>query len=216
MIEEIVNEIVKMSGKYSGYEIFSDWIKATAISISNTTDIFHGKVWEQRERQYMEIAKKHGNESMFRFCEMNEMLVRTLEEDMQDALGAIYMAAGLGSKQTGQFFTPFHISKLVAGMIPRDISPKKPLILNEPSAGGGGMIIAAAKELASRGINYQKCMKVVAQDLDWKGVYMTYIQISFLGIKGIVVQGDSLNEPFTREYQKERVLYTPTQKGMLI
>ncbi len=216
MIEEIVNEIVRMSGKYSGYEIFSDWIKATAISISNTTDLFHGDIWVRREQEYLEIVKKHGSENMLHFSEMYEMLVQTLGEDMQDVLGIIYMSAGLGSKQTGQFFTPFHISRLTAEMIPEDISPKNPLILKEPSAGSGGMIIAAAKELAKRGVNYQKCMKVVAQDLDWKGVYMTYVQMSLLGIKGIVVQGDSLEEPYTRSYPKERILYTPAQKGMIM
>ena len=28
-------------------------------------------------------------------------------------------------------------------------------------------MIAAARALKERGINYQNCMKVVAQDLDW-------------------------------------------------
>ena len=77
------------------------------------------------------------------------------------------------------------------------------------------MIIAAAEILRKRGLNHQRCMEVVAQDLDWKGVYMTYLQLSLLGIK---VQGNTLSEPFTdlRSYPKERVLLTPAQKGMLI
>ena len=88
---------------------------------------------------------------------------------------------------------------------------------NEPSTGGGGMIIAAVKVLKDRGINPQYCMDVVARDLDWKGVYMTYVQLSLLGIKATVVQGDSLGEPFIdpRKYSPERVLYTPARKGMI-
>lgn len=55
---EIPDMIHKLSGTYSEYEIFSDWVKSYALSISNTTDIIHGKVWEDRERQYMELVKK--------------------------------------------------------------------------------------------------------------------------------------------------------------
>ena len=69
--------------------------------------------------------------------------------------------------------------------------------------------------MKERGINPQTCLKVVAQDLDWKGVYMTYLQLSVLGIKAIVVQGDTLQDPFTdlAHYPTERVLLTPAQKG---
>jgi hypothetical protein len=218
MIQKIAKEIESLSGKYSGYEIFSDWIKTLAISISNSSDLIHGKVWQERERQYMEIVQRQGQENIRHFCKMSAMLAETLE-DPQDVLGAVYMAAGLGSKQTGQFFTPFHLSILDAQLaVPEDVSPEKPILINEPSTGGGGMIIAVVKTLLERGINPQKCMDVVAQDLDWKGVYMTYIQLSLLGIKATVVQGDTLCEPFVNEktYPPERVLYTPARKGLLM
>lgn len=79
------------------------------------------------------------------------------------------------------------------------------------------MIIAAVRVLKERGVNPQRCMKVVAQDLDWKGVYMTYLQLSILGIKATVVQGDTLTEPYTgKGYPPERVLRTPAEKGVLL
>lgn len=80
------------------------------------------------------------------------------------------------------------------------------------------MIIAVARILKDRGLNPQRCMDVVAQDLDWKGVYMTYVQLSILGIKATVVQGDTLCEPHIdiRRYPPERVLYTPARNGMLL
>lgn len=217
MINRIIKEIENMSGNYSGYEIFSDWIKATAISISNITDLEHGEVWKKREAQYMEIANKHGAKCMKKFADMIGMLSIALEEDLEDVLGKIYMQAGLGSKQTGQFFTPFHVSYLTAQItISEDVGEENPLIINEPSSGGGGMIIAAAKVLKDRGLNFQKCIDVTAQDLDWKGVYMTYVQLSLLGIKAVVVQGDTLTEPYGRQYEKGRVLYSPAKKGLLI
>lgn len=73
MIDEIVKKITEISGTYSGYEIFSDWIKALALSISNSTDIVHGKIWQDREQQYLEIAKKHGADTMKSFVELGGM-----------------------------------------------------------------------------------------------------------------------------------------------
>lgn len=217
--EDIAKKITDLSGTYSGYDIFSDWIKSLSISISNSTDLVESEIWKQREAQYMDIVRKHGEKMMHNFCELSGMLIAALDENIEDVLGKVYMMAELGSKQTGQFFTPFHVSELVGNLaIPEDISTENPMKINEPSTGGGGMIIAAVKILKNRGINPQHCMDVVAQDLDWKGVYMTYVQLSLLGIKATVVQGDTLSKACVdpRTYPPERVLYTPARKGMVL
>lgn len=219
IINEIVNEINSLSGTYSGYDIFSDWVKSLALSISNSTDLIHGEVWNHREEEYLSIVRKHGPETMQGFVELSGMLTMALEEEIQDVLGEVYMAAGLGNKNTGQFFTPFHVSEAVASLaVPQNISPQNPITMNEPSCGGGGMIIAAAKVLKNRGINPQICMDVIAQDLDWKGIYMTYVQLSLLGIKATVVQGNTLAEPFTGigNCPQDRIFRTPAEKGLLI
>lgn len=163
IINEIVNEINSLSGTYSGYDIFSDWVKSLALSISNSTDLIHGEVWNCREEEYLSIVRKHGSGTMQGFVKLSGMLTMALEEEIQDVLGEVYMAAGLGNKNTGQFFTPFHVSEAVARMtVPEDISPERPYRINEPSCGGGGMIIAAVKVLKARGINPQTCMDVIA------------------------------------------------------
>ncbi len=213
MINEIVEKIENLSGQYSGYEIFSDWIKATALCIENQTGNYNQEIYRKREDQYIEIAKKHLGK-MRDFAEMTGMLAISLENNMEDVLGKIYMQAGLGSKQTGQFFTPFHLSYLTAKIaVPEDANEQNPYIMHEPSTGGGGMIIAAAKVLKDRGLNYQRCLKVVAQDLDWKGVYMTYVQLSLLGIEATVIQGDSLSG---QAPTAEQIFYTPRKKGLMM
>lgn len=218
-IKMIIDTIDGISGRYSSHEIFNDWIKCGALTYSNQTDLIHGKIWHQREQQYIDTMKKYSKEERNKFVDMLGMLVLKLDEEITDVLGTVYMQGNMGSKSTGQFFTPFHLSLLCAAMtIPQDISPKNPFIINEPSTGGGGMILAAVRVLKDRGLNPRHCMKVVAQDLDWKGVYMTYLQLSVLGIKATVVQGDTLIEPFVRprDYPPERVFYTPTRKGMIL
>ena len=141
-----------------------------------------------------------------------------LEENIEDVLGDVFMKSGCYSKALGQFFTPFHLSKLTAAMrVPDNISENDKITINEPSTGGGGMIIGFASVLKDRGINYQKIMDVTAQDLDWKGVYMSYLQFSLLGISATVVQGDTLLEPYTEgAYPEHRVFRTPRRLGVII
>ena len=80
------------------------------------------------------------------------------------------------------------------------------------------MIIAAARALKEQGENYQRKMRVVAQDLDWKAVYMCYVQLSLLGVNAVVVQGNTLAEPWTpySDTPSERVWYTPARMGVLL
>lgn len=214
---EIVKIIKSMSGRYSAYDIFSDWVAMCALSVQNSMYLIHNGLWQQREQQYFDIARKYNVEEGTQLVRMFELLACALEEQMSDVLGEIYMESGCGNKNTGQFFTPYHLSVATAQLgIPSDISEEKPFLMNEPSAGGGGMIIAAAQVLRDRGLNYQRCMNVIAQDLDWKGVYMTYVQLSLLGIKATVVQGNTLSEPYVKGYPAERVFYTPAKMGVLL
>lgn len=67
-----------------------------------------------------------------------------LEKEIEDVLGDIYMASGMGSKAAGQFFTPYHLSKACARLIVPEPDKDGQFILNEPSCGGGGMVIATA------------------------------------------------------------------------
>ena len=188
-----------------------------AISIANASTIRHDDVWKDREKRYCDIAQKYKEEELNKFVEMKDELVSCFDEEMGDILGEVYMESGAGNKYTGQFFTPFHVSELTSAMaIPKDYKGGDVIHIHEPSAGAGGMIIASSKVLKDMGINYQKCMKVVAQDLDWLAVYMCYVQLSLYGIDAIVVQGDTLQDPYHKGFPKMRTLRTPRNMGALI
>ena len=215
--KEIVKIIKSLAGNYSEYQIFSDWVAMMALSIQNGCVLFHDDLWERRNKEYLNTKEKYSNTQFDKFVQMFGLLILALENEVGDVLGEIYMESGSGSKSGGQFFTPFHVSKMVSDLaIGNDVSENHKLTLNEPSCGGGGMIIAAAKVLYQKGINYQKCMEVVAQDVDWKAVYMTYVQLSLLGISATVVQGSTLTEPYIPgEYDEYRVLRTPRKTGVI-
>lgn len=172
--KEIINRINGIAGKYSPYEVFTDWIRCSALAMSNTVTALHGKTWNDREKMYMDTVGRYTKEEVYVFSEMLGLLAMALEKNMEDVLGSIYMLSGMGSKASGQFFTPYHLSELVAMCSVPEAGVDGKYHINEPSCGGGGMIIAAAAALKEKGVDYQRKMDVVAQDLDWKGVYMSY------------------------------------------
>ena len=215
-MEEIVKIIASMSGKYAPTLIFEDFVKMVAISISNSTDVIKNKVWKKREEQYKSIVTKYSKEEFEKFVEMFGILVNLFEKEIHDYLGEIYMKCEMGSSRTGQYFTPFNLSELTAKLTIDDINKMKEsdkiIDLNEPTCGGGGLILAYLKYLKENGINYQKRIRIVAQDLDFRSVYMTYIQLSLVGARAKVVQGDTLAEPCVKD--SNFIFFTPMWKGL--
>jgi hypothetical protein len=70
---------------------------------------------------------------------------------------------------------------------------KDVITLNEPTCGAGGMVLAAADVLWNKHkFNYADRMVVVAQDIDIRCVYMTYLQAALAGIPAIVYHCNTL------------------------
>lgn len=214
--KEIEQTILQMSGDRSPYNVFEDWVECMALSISNACQMIHDKVYQDRERKFAAIVQQYKKPPVEKFAEMFVMLSETLESGISDILGEIYMEMELGNKNTGQFFTPYHVSFMCAEASLQLYKGDHILPIFEPSCGGGGMIIATAAVLSERGMNYQKLMYVVAQDLDWKAVHMTYVMLSLMGINAVVAQGNTLTEMYCPGYPKDRVFRTPANKGALI
>ncbi len=214
--EELVKVIGSLSGKYSPYQIFSDFCKIFALAISNACAFQYDGIWREREEAYIATISRYEEKEVMKLVDMKDLLIEAADEEMTDVLGQIYMQSGAGNSATGQFFTPFHLSLATAELGVADGIPDGIIKMNEPSCGGGGMIIATARVLKERGISYQKRLRVVAQDLDWLAVYMTYIQLSLYGIDAIVCQGDTLKEPYYDGYPRRRVMRTPRNTGLLI
>lgn len=215
---DIIKGINEIAGQYSAYQIFNDWIQLMALSISNSLAIIHDEVWKEREELYVNTIKKYSDRDQTKLHDLFGILIETLDEGVDDVLGDVYMRGGMGSSVIGQFFTPFHISYLTARAgidIDSVKESEEDIILNEPSCGGGGMIVAAAKVLQEEGIDYQKRLRVIAQDLDWKGVYMSYVQLSLLGINAVCYQGDSLSDSI-KSIPRRRRFYTPKAMGAIL
>jgi type I restriction-modification system DNA methylase subunit len=68
-------------------------------------------------------------------------LVIGLAQEMGDFLGSLFMELELSSDNIGQFFTPFHLSELMAGQVAGDrlaeLESEPYITLSAPTCGAG-------------------------------------------------------------------------------
>ncbi len=159
------------------------------------------------EQNYLDIINKYNKEQANEFSQMLALLVNALEYEFQDFLGQVYMQLNLGNVRTGQFFTPYHVSKLMAEITfidnQQDIEKQDIVTLSEPCCGSGGIVIAYAETMKKHNINFQQKLFVEAIDIDELCFQMAYLQLSLYGIPARVMLGDTLAWKF------QKVLYTP-------
>ena len=70
------------------------------------------------------------------------------------------------------------------------------------------------KNYAKEALKFKR-LWVETSDIDLRCVHMAYIQISLLGIKGIVYQKDTLSK-LDEKIEAEHMFITPAAKGMFI
>lgn len=198
-----------LSTKYDKYTVFLDLLKLASFSMYNSF-----KKSEDIEKQYITVVSKYKKDEIKLFTKMFGNLIMMFEKKgkIEDILGEIFTQEGLGNSRLGQFFTPFHISDFMANVvigekenIEQIIEEKGYISLSEPTCGAGGMILAVAKVLKEKGINYQEKLLVHAVDISELCVYMTYVQLSLYGIPGIVYCGDSIT--LKMNFQLETPMY---------
>lgn len=201
--KNIVKLFEKLRYRHNMFSVFSDFLEMSAIAISNSVDMINRP---SREKRHLEIIKRYEKEELEIFPKILDELIDELEENPSDVLGSIYMQLELSNSWQGQFFTPMSISHLMAElMIPgfeKKIEEKGYISINDPAVGGGATIIGLANALKNKGYNYQKVMRVVAQDIDIKSVHMCYVQLSLLGINAVVIRGNTLTLKFDKDTWK--------------
>jgi hypothetical protein len=103
----------------------------------------------------------------------------------------------MGNDRTGQFFTPYHLSRMMAMMtvgVDHEAIRRDGFIRAcEPAVGAGGMVIAVAESMQEAGLNYQETLHFTCVDIDPVCVHMAYLQLSLLHIPALVVHGNSLS-----------------------
>ncbi|MFM2287699.1 MAG: hypothetical protein RL684_842, partial [Pseudomonadota bacterium] len=178
------------------HRVFRDCIEMMAIALSNAVDLVHR---EAREARYLEIVRRYKRDEIEAFCRVLAVLTNTLDAGPADVLGAAFGELEVHNKDAGQFFTPFEVCRLMAGLMVGDgeamrakVASEGFVLASEPAVGAGAMVIALAEAMQNAGLNYQRHLHVTAVDVDARAAHMAYIQFSLLHIPAIVIVGNSI------------------------
>lgn len=209
--KDFVATFKELSGRYSKFTVWSDFVTMAACAISNACD---GRFFKEREELYMKCVERYNAEEAEKIATLLSLTTLALEnEPEQDFLGDIFGRLELNNEWRGQFFTPYHIGKAMADMNLTGIeekAKKERVSISDPCCGAGCLLIACANAARNRKINYQDNLIFVAQDIDYIAAMMCYIQLSLLGCQAVIKVGDSLADPFTdNEPSTDKLWYTP-------
>lgn len=103
--------------RHDSWRVFGDFVEMAAISLSNAVDLVQR---QEREARYLQIVRQYERDEVERFPQMLGELVMEMEAMPTDVLGEVFMEMDLGSKWHGQFFTPFHLCRAMAGTLVDD------------------------------------------------------------------------------------------------
>lgn len=201
--KEIVRLFQSFGTAYRVADLFRDFIEVTAIALTN--QYAFDDEWEQRENRYHEIRKQYSESDFKRFAEILGLLIVETHNHREqglfaDILGCLYMDLGLGNPDSGQYFTPYNISKLMADIVNQDLAEKlktEPFVsVLEPTCGSGANLIAFAENVCGAGYTPARHMAAVGVDIDALCVWMCFIQCQLYRIPAKIVHGDSLTHEF--------------------
>lgn len=192
---QLVKEIQALAQYQDWYTVFNTFLEISATSLGMEMDPHNGMDWK---KQYTEITKNMKPEELTAYARMLAQLclaVRNQKNDPRDILGEIYEEKKMNDRKKGQVFTPMQLSRLLAQLaFPKEtiLKRKPPVLINEPSCGSGALIIAAASVFQMYGYDYKNKVFFIAQDVDIRCVWMTYIQLCLYEIPAVVIHGNTL------------------------
>lgn len=201
--KEFVTLFRSVARHHNRYKVFMDFITLSAVALENAF-----LQSDELEKEYFHAIAGYEKDDLNRMARLLALVTLGLDAGMCDFPGSVFMELEISSKEMGQFFTPFSLSELVAGLVMgqriQELADGAPYItLDEPTCGAGGMVIAAVKIMLDRGYNPQTQLLVQGTDIDPMVARMCYVQLSLLGIPACVRIGNTLSQKITRE------MYTP-------
>lgn len=213
MNKELVQEFINTLNSIRSHDtctVYSDFMEMATCALQKPFEFVNGK---DVDKKYKEIINQYTREEQFKIPHLLGIFIAIMEEEAQhkrftDVAGYLFSELNLIDKKTGQFFTPQSVCDLTANVMPdkeikKVIDEKGYITLDEPSCGAGAMILSFATRMAQLGYNPQQKLLVRATDIDRRCVNMTFVQLSYYALPGVVFHGNSLAQ---KTWDK---LYTP-------
>ncbi|ELO0596800.1 TPA: ArdC-like ssDNA-binding domain-containing protein [Salmonella enterica subsp. enterica serovar Muenchen] len=199
-IQEFVSLFNRIAPHENRWQVFSDFAHMAAAALYNA---IHRD--PTVEADYLRRVKRYSKEDAVRMSGLLAAVTDGLEFSPTDFLGQLLMTLELGNQYLGQYFTPYSVSYMMAGMNMADRLPelkngsREYITVCDPACGAGGMIVATAEAMLEAGYNPQKQMLAYCTDIDPLAAMLCYIQLTLMHIPAVVCVGNSLTMEITRE-----------------
>lgn len=204
-IRNFVKCFEKLHNNYNGFTIFSDFLAISALEISNAVN-----PTDERKQRYTKTLNKYKDDEKKLFADMFACIVAEMHPvagdipQYYDVLGELFGGLELHDSWKGQFFTPQPVSDVMARITLReheeDIEKRGYISSLEPCIGGGANVIGLVNAMFLKGYNPCKQLLVTAYDLDERCIYMSYIQLSLMGIPAMIQQRNTLTNETYGDY----------------
>jgi type I restriction-modification system DNA methylase subunit len=202
--KEFLKILEDINPSVNAHEVFSDWLVLASAAL------YSWKKDERVEKEYMEVAKNYSREELDKLSQLLAITVDALEDTERDFLGEIFLDGEFSNDKKAQFFTPFHISKLMALVSLGELPENQICKICDPCCGSGGMFVATISVMKERNFNYQRNAFFMGTDIDPRCARMTHIQLTLLGAPAVIVCGNTL----TKETLWERETFGYFMSGM--
>ena len=154
----------KLSYKYDKSKVFYDFVKMSAIAIYNA---FAKN--QEMEKEYLRVINSYEKEYRDIFPQILGELIMSYEKEstITDLLGPFYERENMGNSHLGQFFTPAHISDIMAEInvgstdkLQEIINKSGYITVNDPCCGAGRNVAFICKSNAKK--RYQLSTKFIS------------------------------------------------------
>ncbi|CAM0045543.1 hypothetical protein VPHK389_0040 [Vibrio phage K389] len=190
--KEFVKTMNSIGRSSSRWDVLTDFATMARCAIINNSTPFKS---EDYEKQYLQTVGKYSKEEAVSFSHMLALVYMAQRDNDGDFLGECLMELDMGSKDLGQFFTPYDLCSLSARMtmqdIPDETARKGYVTLQEPAAGGGAMVIAAKAYLRDERPEVE--LFAVCTELSSLTADLCYINLTASGVAAQVINGNTLS-----------------------
>lgn len=195
-VKDFVRVLSETDRSRTTTETFRDWAEMAYCALAERACANPAKA-EKLESQFAEIEARYKPADRRRMGELLGIAVLALNKGGVDFLGQVAAEIGALDARLGQFFTPYEISRMMSELTLTDapalIKERGFITLDEPAAGAGGMVLAAADTLEEKGFDPERHVWVRATELSRSTFHMAYIQITARGVAGVVIHGNSIS-----------------------
>lgn len=194
--QQFIKVLGKIDRSKSMRDKFRDFMELAYCAYAKLTAPTAERADELEERYMRVVGTYRDKDDVREYPKLLEMVGEGVKDD-RDYLGEVSGLLETLNPEQGQFFTPMSVSKMLAmvtlGDLKAQVEAQSYISISEPTAGAGGIVLAAASIFRQQELNPNIHMFVHAADVSNLAYQMCFLQLSMAGVAAYVERANSLS-----------------------